>query len=293
MQDFLVDMVEERIVRGNLRWLANFKEIRRDYRIGEFTVPLYASGGLEERGFFLSRVFSALVTPKYRVHLVLQLSDEFDARSLRRLIISCKEKFGDDDWVFIGLVQEKPIDQSLEDAVGHLGDQRVGVATYSLDSQEEISSDNVLGRALRRQLKLTEVKFEAFDLPSYIKSFAIAFLLGVMILMLLLFLGTNLISPLGLLVVTAFSIIVGYRIYKVRYHMMLTLNHTGFKLAKGKLVKTYKWMEFIDTAIHITPSHETCIRLISKKATVDLPLSRIGLSRRDAFNAFKSIIERK
>jgi hypothetical protein len=33
--NFIVDMVEERLVRGGFKWLANFKEIRRDHRVGE------------------------------------------------------------------------------------------------------------------------------------------------------------------------------------------------------------------------------------------------------------------
>jgi hypothetical protein len=49
--------------------LANFNEIHRTYTIGDITFPIYASGSLQERGFFLSKIFSALVTPKYKIHL--------------------------------------------------------------------------------------------------------------------------------------------------------------------------------------------------------------------------------
>ncbi|WP_455364169.1 hypothetical protein, partial [[Eubacterium] cellulosolvens] len=143
-----------------------------------------------------------------------------------------------------------------------------------------------------KQLNLNEAKFEAFDLPGYIRSFVIAFFLGVTLLILLLFLGINLISPLGLIIVAAFSLIAGHRIYKARYHMMLLISDKGFKLGKGKLIKVGKWSDFIDAAVYITPSHETCIRLYSKKGVIDLPLSRIGLSRRDSINIFKQIIKK-
>jgi len=293
IQDFIVDMVEERIVKGNLRWLANFREIHRDHKIGEFTFPLYAKGGLEEKGFLLSRVFSTLVTPKYRVHFLLHFFDQISTQLIRKLIIEAKKRFEGNDWIFFGLAQRGPIDKNLKEAIKKIGDQRVGLVAFSLDSKEKIASDNVLGKALSRQLNLNEAKFEAFDLPSYIKSFVIAFFLGVTLLILLLFLGINLISPLGLIIVAAFSLIAGHRIYKARYHMMLLISDKGFKLGKGKLIKEGKWSDFNDAAVYITPTHETCIRLYSKKQFIDLPLSRIGLSRRDSINAFKQIIKKE
>ena len=48
--DFITDMVEEKLVKGNLRWLANFNEIHRDYPISDIAFPIYASGSLQERG---------------------------------------------------------------------------------------------------------------------------------------------------------------------------------------------------------------------------------------------------
>ncbi|MFB0514109.1 MAG: hypothetical protein ACETVQ_00880, partial [Candidatus Bathyarchaeia archaeon] len=98
---FTADMMEERLAKGNLRWLANFREIYRDYVIGDFIVPVYAKGSLTEKGFFLSRIFSAFVTPKYKIHFLLYTSAELSVKSLRKLILSCKRKFGSDDWTFI------------------------------------------------------------------------------------------------------------------------------------------------------------------------------------------------
>jgi hypothetical protein len=55
--DFIIDMVEEQLVKGGLRWLANFNEIQRDYPVGNTRFSVYASGGLQERGFFLSKIY--------------------------------------------------------------------------------------------------------------------------------------------------------------------------------------------------------------------------------------------
>ena len=293
--NFLTDLVEERLAKGKLRWLANFKEIRRDYKIGEFTIPIYATGGLEEKGFFLSRVFSHFVTPKYKIHFLFYTSPEIDMKFLRKLIISCKNKFRGDDWIFIGLVQKKPIEKTLKNAIENIADNRVGIAAYSLTSKAEVSSKNVLGKALHKQLRLTEAKFEAFDLPDYLKSFGIVFSLGMLMLVAAVLFGgaRGAIQPLTLLILAFFSIILGYQIYKTRYHVTLTLNTKGFELREGKILTKGKWSNFRDVAIYITPGHETCLRLYSKEKVLDLPLSRIGFSRKEAYNTIRQLIKRK
>jgi len=292
--NFIADMVEEKLAKGNLRWLANFREVHRDYAVGDITVPVYALGTLEERGFLLSRVFSTFVTPKYKIHFLLHTSEETDVKFLRKLIVSCKNKFGSDDWIFIELVQDKPIGDAVKDAVKGIGDKGVGVVLSSLASKDEVSSENVLGKGLKKQLKLTEAKFEAFDLPDYLKGFAIVFLLGTVVLIALsLFFSIPAANAVSLLVMAFLSIILGYPIYKTRYHMVLLLDDKGFEISKGKSSTQGKWTDYADAAIYIAPNREAYIRLYSKKGTMDLPFSRVGISRKDAYRAVKQLIKKK
>ena len=292
--NFITDLVEERLAKGKLRWLANFKEIRRDYTLGEFTIPIYATGGLEEKGFFLSKVFSTLVTPKYKIHFLFYTSPEINVKLLRKLVITCKNKFRDDDWIFLGLVQRKPIEKAVKDAIENIADKRVGVTAYSLASRDTVTSKNVLGKALQKQLRLTEAKFEAFDLPNYLKSFTIVFSLGTLMLIAIwLFTSLPAVQPLTLLLMVLLSLVMGHQIYKTHYHTTLTLNNKGFELREGKNVTRSKWSNFKDVTIYITPKNETCLRLYSKEKTLDLPLSRIGISRKDAYTAIKQLIKRK
>ncbi|MDH5664303.1 MAG: hypothetical protein OEY90_07550, partial [Candidatus Bathyarchaeota archaeon] len=288
--NFIVDMMEEQLAKGNLRWLANFTEIYRDYPLGDFMVPIYAVGSLTEKGFFLSRMFSLFVTPKYKIHFLLHTTHELSVKSLRKLILSCKHKFGADDWVFITLVQDKPVEKAVKSAVLNLADERVGVAAYSLASKTEISSDNVLGRSLKKNLKLTEARFEPINVPDYLKSVAIVFSLGTLFLVALLFLGVYINMFLSLLILLAFSIIAAYPIYKRRYHTVFSLDSRGFKLWKGRNLVEGRWSNYTDVSIHITPQHETHIRLHSKEETFDIPLSKVGLSRKEAYNAIKQIL---
>jgi hypothetical protein len=292
--NFIADMMEEQLAKGNLKWLANFTEIYRDYTIGDFVIPIYAVGSLTEKGFFLSRIFSAFVTPKYKIHFLLYTSVELSVKALRNLILSCKRKFGAEDWIFITLVHRRPIGKNVKNVVSNLADDRVGVAAYSLASKSEISSDNVLGRALKKRLRLNEARFEAIHVPDYLKSVAIVFSLGTLSLVAILFLGlSGLNMPLALLILLTLSIIAAYPIYKRRYHTVFSLNGRGFKLWKGGSFVEGNWSDYIDVSIHITSQSEAYIRLHSKKETFDIPLSKVGLSRKETYNAIKQILKKR
>ncbi|MEM0058643.1 MAG: hypothetical protein QXG58_07075 [Candidatus Bathyarchaeia archaeon] len=290
--DFAVDMVEEQLVKGNLRWLANFSEIHKEYKVGDITFPLYAFGSLQEKGFFLSKIFSALVTPRYKVHLLIYTEQSFDPKLVRKLVLACKNKFGSEDWIFLGLVQRETFQKAVRDAVANIADKNVGVVAYSLASKEMVVSGNILGRGLAKQLRLTEAKFEAFDLPNYLKSFTITFFSVVLILVFLMLSGfQNIINPLSLLIAIIISLVLGYHLYKNRYHVSLSLDGRGFQLWEGKNLKEGKWTDFSDVAIYVTPQRETCLRLYSKNGSVDLPLSRVGLSRKEAYRVIKQLIK--
>jgi hypothetical protein len=212
---------------------------------------------------------------------------------MRKLILSCKRKFGSKDWVFITLVQDKTVDKALRSAVTDLADKQVGLAIYSLASKDEISSNNVLGRALKKRLRLTEARFEPLNVPDYLKSITIMFSSGVLFLVVLLFMGINLNMLLALLVILTFSIIAAYPIYKRYFHTVFSANNKGFRLWKGRRLVGGKWANYTDISIHITPQHDTHIRLHSKKETFDIPLSRVGLSRKETYDTIKQRLKKR
>ncbi|MEM2105088.1 MAG: hypothetical protein QXV21_01285 [Candidatus Bathyarchaeia archaeon] len=290
--EFVTDIVEEQLVRGNLRWLANFSEIHKEYQIGDVVFPLYAFGSLQEKGFFLSKIFSALVTPRYKIHLLLYTQQNFDPKLVRKLILACKNKFGAEDWIFLGLVQNQAFQKDTKETIVNTVDKNVGIAAYSLKSKETVTSENVLGKGLAKQLKLTEARFEAFDLPNYLKSFTVTLLFIVFFQIFLSISGfPQAMHPLSFLIAIMVSLVVGYRLYKTRYHMTLFMDATGFKLWEGKTAKEAKWTDFSDVTIYVTPKRETCLRLHSKDGTLDLPLSRTGLSRKETYSMIKGLIK--
>ena len=293
---FIADLVEEQLVKGHLRWLANFNEVRRDYPVEDITFPIYASGGLQEKGFFLSRIYSALVTPKYKVHLLLYTSPEINPNSLRKIILALKHKYGSEDWIFLVLAQGQPVGKALKESVEGIDDKTVGIAAYGVGAKETVTSNNVLGRGLAKQLKLNEAKYENFDVPNYLKSFTATFALGVFFLIFLTLSGVRQLTsqfPLALLILLVFSIIIGQVIYKSRYHMSVTIDSKGYQLREGKKTKEGKWTDYSSLLMFVSPKLETFLRLKSKDKTFDLPLSRTGMPRRETYRMVKQLIGKK
>jgi len=293
---FITDLVEEQIIKGHLRWLANFSEIRKDYAVEDIVFPIYALGGLQEKGFFLSKIYSALVVPKYKVHLLLYTAPEINANSLRKTVLALKRKFGSDDWIFLVLAQGQPIGKALKESVEAIDDKTIGVCAYGVGAKETITSNNVLGKGLSKQLKLNEAKFENFDVPNYLKSFTATFALGVFLLVFLALSGLRELAaqlPIALLILFVLSLILGQVIYKSRYHISVTIDDKGFRLREGKKVKERKWADYSSLSIFISQNLETHLRLKSKDETFDLPLSRTGMPRRETYRIAKNLIQNK
>jgi predicted aminopeptidase len=138
------------------------------------------------------------------------------------------------------------------------------------------------------------VKYENFDVPNYLKSFTATFALGVFLLVFLALSGAQqAIQPLTLMIMLVFSIIVGYVIYKSRYHMSVSIDSKGFQLREGKKIKEGKWTDYSGLSIFISPKLETFLRLKSKDATFDLPLSRTGMPRRETYSIVKQLMKKK
>jgi hypothetical protein len=287
-------MIEEQIIKGRFRWIANLNEIRRTYAVEDLTFPIYASGGLQERGFLLSRVYSAMVTPRYKVHLLVYTAPEINRDTLRKIVFALKRKFQAPDWVFLILVQGQPIGTSLKAGIEEIEDKNLGIAAYGVGSKETVTSNNVLGRGLSKQLRPTEAKYENFDVPNYIKSFTIIFALGIGLLVFIALSGVReAVQPITIIIMLVLAAILGYVIYKSRYHMTVTIDSKGFKLREGKKITERKWSGYSNVWIYISPKLETFLRLKSKDETFDLPISRTGLPRLETYHMVKHIIKGK
>jgi hypothetical protein len=290
----ITDLIEEQIIKGRFRWLANLNEIRRTYPIEDIVFQIYASGGLQERGFLLSRIYSTMVVPRYKVHLLVYSAPEINKDTLRKIIFVLKRKFQAPDWVFLILVQGQPIGNSLKSSIEEIEDKNLGIAAYGVGSKETVTSNNVLGRGLSKQAKPTEAKYETFDAPNYLKSFTLTFALGIGLLVFIALSGVReAVQPLTVIIMLVLAAILGYFIYKSRYHMSVTIDSKGFTLREGKKITERKWSSYSNVWVYISPKFEPFLRLKSKDETFDLPLARTGLPRRETYHMVKHLIKGK
>jgi len=314
-QSFIIDLFEEQLVKGHFRWLANFNEIHRDFKIDDIEFPIYASGGLQEKGFLLSRIYSALVVPKYKVRLLLHIASEIDTQSLRRIVIALKREFGMDDWIFVVLMQNQRLGKAFRESVNAVEDKTVGICAYSVSTKESVTSNNFLGRGLAKQLRLGKVTYEKvnnsgnlptqgllkkleagnaeygkFDVPNYLKSFTLTFALGIALLV---FIGLSgfpqATSTLTLAILFVLSLVIGQLIYKSRYHISVLINRKGFALREGDKIRKRNWHDYSSLSLFVSSQLETFLRLKSKEETFDLPISRPGIPRRELYEFVRQL----
>jgi hypothetical protein len=75
--------------------------------------------------------------------------------------------------------------------------------------------------------------------------------------------------------------------------MSVSIDSKGFQLREGKKIKEGIWTEYSGLSIFISPKLETFLRLKSKDATFDLPLSRTGMPRRETYSMVKQLMKKK
>jgi hypothetical protein len=101
------------------------------------------------------------------------------------------------------------------------------------------------------------------------------------------------VTPASLALLLLFSVVAGYPVYKSRYHMVVKLDGKGFEVLKGRSMTNGKWSDYSEVSIYISPSRESFLRLHKGKDTFDLPITRVGMSRKDAFDAVSRLVRKK
>ena len=150
--------IEKAMMKGRGRWVANFDESFREYRVGDVTFDFFISGNTREKGFLVSRFFSFFLNPNYEVGFFAVsagLESEPNSRRLRKWILavkSCMRK-AEMKWAWLVLVGST-ISDSFAKQVQEAVDQAVGIAYVDVDRRQVVCSENYLGRQLKRYLRV-------------------------------------------------------------------------------------------------------------------------------------------
>jgi len=153
-----ITKLERKMMVGTGRWVADFNESFRNYRVGDVTFDMFISGNTRMKGFIISRFFSFLLNPNYGVGLFAISTGPDDApnsKRLRKWILAVKSRMREDEmkWSWFVIVGETPSDL-VRKYVEEATDSAVGIAYLDVVSHQIVSADTYLGRQLKRYLKL-------------------------------------------------------------------------------------------------------------------------------------------
>ncbi|NWG10220.1 hypothetical protein HXY33_00460 [Candidatus Bathyarchaeota archaeon] len=150
--------LEKGLMSGRGRWIADFNESHRNFRLGDVEFDLLIEGNTRMKGFLLSRLFSFLLNPNYPVSCFvlstksLQKLDQNFLKKVLALIRSyMKKKEVKWSWLFIFSSERT---RSLKSAVEKIDDQTFGVVLIDVDSKEMFHSDSYLGKQAKRFVKV-------------------------------------------------------------------------------------------------------------------------------------------
>lgn len=153
-----VARLEKEIMTGRPRWVADFNESFRNYRVGDVTFDVYISGNTRMKGFLISRFFSFFLNPNYEVGFFAISADpdnEPSPRKMRKWILAVKSvmKQSEMKWAWLALVGQSP-SESAKKCVQEASDPTVGVAYIDVDSRQVISADTYLGKQLKKYARI-------------------------------------------------------------------------------------------------------------------------------------------
>ena len=154
----IVDSVEKQLMKGKGRWVADFKESFREYRVRDLKFDALVRGDTRVKGFFLSRLFSFMLNPNYEVAcfiLSLDTRERLDEKSLARYLTAIKSFMKKEkiDWSWFLLVGTR-FGGGVKNAVAGLSDRALGVALVDSESREMVNSGSYLGRQFKKYIKI-------------------------------------------------------------------------------------------------------------------------------------------
>jgi len=156
--DEYMTRVERSLMAGRGRWVADFNESFRNYKVNDVEFDAFICGNTRVKGFLLSRLFSFLTNPNYSVGCFFFSTDSvkgFDKKHLIKLIIAVKSRMKENEmrWAWLFLFGTRNI-ETLRKYVEGVDDQTVGIAFLDTNSKNIAHSNSYLGKQAKRYIRI-------------------------------------------------------------------------------------------------------------------------------------------
>jgi len=150
--------VEKVLMMGRGRWIADFNESFRSFKLRDIEFDIFVRGNTRVRGFLLSRLFSVTVNPNYSVgcfmistESVRHLDKKFLSKALMEIQSYMKDNEVKWSWLFIFADRDNI---EMRKQVESIKDQYIGVVLVDVKSGDIVHSDSYLARQAKKYVKL-------------------------------------------------------------------------------------------------------------------------------------------
>ena len=146
IDDYLLK-VEQNLMVGAGRWVAEFNESFRSFPVGNHTFDLYVRGGTRPKGFLLSRLFAYFSLPSYNVAFFAKHvpRDDFNLGELRKAVEGRAAK-RNIRWTWLVLIRSGSFPGELVRRVDGFDKPELGISLVNLADWDVDTSSNILGR---------------------------------------------------------------------------------------------------------------------------------------------------
>jgi hypothetical protein len=153
VKDYLLKL-EDSLMVGSGRWLADFNESFWDYPLGNLVFDMYITAKVRPKGFFLSKVAAWLTTPNYYVACFAYAGDP----ELKRLqeVLTTVSKFLQVEefaWAWLVIPHEGSFSSKTRLTVERNDSREIGIALVDLHSQEIIHASSYWGQRMPRFIR--------------------------------------------------------------------------------------------------------------------------------------------
>lgn len=150
----------EEVMSGRGRYIAEFSEAFKDFKLNGFTFSYFVKGNTFIKGFFLSRMFSYFVNPRYNVACFLLKTDKkFGKKHLLRRIrtINKYAKKTNSRYVWF-LLFSSHVNDSLRETIKTLDAYNLAVICIDTETGEKIHTVSFLGRQGKSLIRVKKEK---------------------------------------------------------------------------------------------------------------------------------------
>ncbi len=152
-----ITKIEKGLMLGKGRWIADFNESFRDFRVRDVKFDVFIRGNTRMKGFLLSKMFSVMLNPNYEVGcfmLSTKSIKHFDRKLLGKALAEIQSYMKDNEmkWSWLFIFTNKGVGE-LRKHVENIKDQSIGVVLADAKSGTVVHSTSYLGRQAKRYVK--------------------------------------------------------------------------------------------------------------------------------------------